>query len=465
MAVEDHNSPSTPEIKKQLERLLLSKALRSSPSQAKLLQFVVESALANEEITEKTISLALFPFGNYDPETSIVRATASHLRKTLAKHYAGIGGEDDVVIELPPGKLYRPMFAWNANWEIHSGYRYGLAHMKAFRQGGNQQRAWERFTKIIEFEPSYAPAYAARAEVEFREAIYCSARTREQWLCFSRKFPWHWVAAAEESAREALRLNPKTWRAHIVLGAVHCSRFDWDLANKSFEAAKQIALLETEEHLYYLAFVAATGKLGEAIWLAVRALERRGEEDVFAKLTLATLYYLSADETHRTNWAYKLTMAAIKEDNQVPHGYVIEACIEHSAALRSSLAGSCEGWVTSWHKLYGEEAFEGLAIFCFGQNVDRTKDPDEQAEMRKTLRLRIAGLERKSQESYVPHVQLALAHLGAKEMDEAVFHLGRAIDEGDPKMAWLHLWPLFDSLREHEGFKALISRMKLPYSP
>ncbi len=57
--------------------------------------------------------------------------------------------------------------------------------------------------------------------------------------------------------------------------------------------------------------------------------------------------------------------------------------------------------------------------------------------------------------------QLALAHLGANEM-EAIADLSRACDEGDPKMAWLHLWPFFDPLRELAGFKTLLARLRLP---
>jgi hypothetical protein len=58
-------------------------------------------------------------------------------------------------------------------------------------------------------------------------------------------------------------------------------------------------------------------------------------------------------------------------------------------------------------------------------------------------------------------VQLALAHMGLGDSDRAVTELARACDDRDPLLLWLHLWPVFDPLRDHEGFKALIERIGL----
>jgi hypothetical protein len=55
-----------------------------------------------------------------------------------------------------------------------------------------------------------------------------------------------------------------------------------------------------------------------------------------------------------------------------------------------------------------------------------------------------------------------LCQMAVNELDEAIAELDRACGEGDPKMIWLHLWPLFDPLREYEGFKALLARLRLP---
>ncbi len=61
-------------------------------------------------------------------------------------------------------------------------------------------------------------------------------------------------------------------------------------------------------------------------------------------------------------------------------------------------------------------------------------------------------------------VNMALVSMGFGRYEEAIEHLAKACDDHDPLMVWLHLWPIFDPLREEEGFKALIQRMNLPAS-
>ena len=58
-------------------------------------------------------------------------------------------------------------------------------------------------------------------------------------------------------------------------------------------------------------------------------------------------------------------------------------------------------------------------------------------------------------------VDRALAYMGLGRIDEAVKELSLACDDGDPLMLWLHLWPIFDPLRNHKGFKALLKRIGL----
>jgi hypothetical protein len=59
-------------------------------------------------------------------------------------------------------------------------------------------------------------------------------------------------------------------------------------------------------------------------------------------------------------------------------------------------------------------------------------------------------------------LSLALAYMGAGKNDAAVSCLQQACKDGNPFMAWLHLWPVFDPLRNHRGFRSIVKRMKLP---
>jgi len=61
-------------------------------------------------------------------------------------------------------------------------------------------------------------------------------------------------------------------------------------------------------------------------------------------------------------------------------------------------------------------------------------------------------------------VNMALIYMAFGCNQEAIKQLGKACDDLNPLMAWLHLWPILDPLREEEDFKALIRRMNLPAS-
>ncbi len=84
--------------------------------------------------------------------------------------------------------------------------------MHALLTSEDPRTAHQCFAEAVKLEPTYALAHAAKADAEFREATYRPDAP-----------PRKWIALAEASAREALFWSPQCWRAHVVLGAVHCS--------------------------------------------------------------------------------------------------------------------------------------------------------------------------------------------------------------------------------------------------
>ena len=97
----------------QLERILTSPPLESSPSLCRFLRFVVEETLAGRSCCLKEYSLGVVAFGrgeNFDPRIDpIVRVQARNLRGRLGQYYAGPGAHDPILIELPK-RTYVPVF-------------------------------------------------------------------------------------------------------------------------------------------------------------------------------------------------------------------------------------------------------------------------------------------------------------------------------------------------------------------
>jgi hypothetical protein len=100
-------------VNEQLERILKSAPLISSPSLCRFLRYIVEETLAGRasEIKEYPLGVRVFDRGeSFNPRLDpIVRVQARNLRARVAKYYEGPGAGDPIRIELPKG-TYVPVF-------------------------------------------------------------------------------------------------------------------------------------------------------------------------------------------------------------------------------------------------------------------------------------------------------------------------------------------------------------------
>ena len=108
-------SPSSDDVRLELDRLLASSVFTNAGRMSRFLKFVVEQTLAGdgERLKEYVIGLEVFDRdATYDPRLdSIVRVEAARLRSKLAEYYAGEGRNDAVVLSLPKGG-YAPTAAF-----------------------------------------------------------------------------------------------------------------------------------------------------------------------------------------------------------------------------------------------------------------------------------------------------------------------------------------------------------------
>jgi serine/threonine-protein kinase len=97
----------------QLERILKSPALATSPSLCRFLRFIVEETLAGHSGSIKEYSLGVNVFGRgdeFNPRLDpIVRVQARNLRGRIDRYYSDEGAADPIAIELPKG-AYVPVF-------------------------------------------------------------------------------------------------------------------------------------------------------------------------------------------------------------------------------------------------------------------------------------------------------------------------------------------------------------------
>src|SRR6201985_737092 len=91
----------------QVQRIIQSKAFRTSEVHRNLLQYLAEKSLSGTADSLKEYTVGLDVFGkpsSYDPrQESVVRMHVGRLRQKLAEYYRTDGAEDPVIVDLPKG--------------------------------------------------------------------------------------------------------------------------------------------------------------------------------------------------------------------------------------------------------------------------------------------------------------------------------------------------------------------------
>src|SRR6266487_1663218 len=91
----------------QIQRILQSKAFRTSEVHRNLLSYLADKSIAGESsgLKEYTVGLDVFAKpSSYDPrQESTVRMHVARLRQKLAEYYRTEGVDDTIVVDLPKG--------------------------------------------------------------------------------------------------------------------------------------------------------------------------------------------------------------------------------------------------------------------------------------------------------------------------------------------------------------------------
>lgn len=469
------NVPTAHEVERQLDWMLRSDLFVSAPRLSPLLSYIVRTTLPDGDgridpvgLTEHQIGFAVFE--DYTPDKSAVRVNATFLRTRLAKYYADSGADDLVRIDIPPGG-YRAVFSYNRTSPAARLCSRGWLEVGEFRPSEQGHRSLRLFVEAVAADPNHAPAHAAKAEAELRETMY------------RRTIPPHDpIEAAEASAREALRLHAGMWRAHIVMGVVHCCRRSWLEAEKSFNAALASAPTVARNHAWYSAFLLATGREEKGLRL-MKARAEEAPEDAFAQAALGFFLYVArrfgeaevhlceAVERFPKNWLLRIAQAC-----------VFLASERATEALWSIERAQRLLYEQSEFSEPRENVFPGLHNLCRlrgGDEADRRFAREKVKDAMQCDAFAVHELRHASGEvpgdydgwdagefdKHIPFwtpLQMALGYIGIDEKEKAIASLARGIAAGDPiNVGLLRLLPLFDPLRDDPGFQRLIDSMNL----
>ena len=99
--------PELDQNKIQIQRIVSSKAFKTSEVHRNLFNYLADKSLAGEAQNLKEYTVGLDVFGkpaSYDPrQESVVRMHVGRLRQKLAEYYRTEGVDDPIIVDLPKG--------------------------------------------------------------------------------------------------------------------------------------------------------------------------------------------------------------------------------------------------------------------------------------------------------------------------------------------------------------------------
>ncbi len=289
-----------------------------------------------------------------------------------------------------------------------------------------RRKSVEQFSKAVEIDPDYAPAFAGLSDVYSEMAYWGDARPRE------------YMPKAREAAQRALELDETLAEAHTSLGVV-LDDYDWKFAEAEREYRRAIELNPS----YALAYqrlgqlLAELGRFDEAVAVHHRALEL-DPLSLNINMSLAAVQFLSRD------WAS--AEAQMKRTLELDPGYGEATGL---LAWLYVLEGRTEEGARLWLGESTTEEAKALraALARGGIRAYFTKD------------LELASARNRPGESLAVFSAMELAYLGRK--DEAFSVLETAFEERNSWLGELNVDPSWDPLRSDPRFGDLVRRVRM----
>ena len=297
------------------------------------------------------------------------------------------------------------------------------------RGGDNMRQAIAFYEQAIVRDPNYAPAYAALAETYVVLPVYTEASTREAY------------AKAKAAALKALQLDDKLAEAHNALALALF--LDLDFAGSIAEFQRAIALnpnYATAHHWYGFNPLCTLGRFDEAIAESKRAVELDPlspviNSDLGSNLMVARRYDEAIAQLRKT--------LEIDPTFSLAHGALGEA-LQFKGDLPGAIAE---------YTIAQELAADPRSRVLMAAAKAQFGDKDAAVRM-------LAELEEASRHREIPGVQRAVLYTSLGNRTEAIRCLEQSVADHDTQdVAWIKVYPTWDSLRGDPRFEALVQKV------
>jgi TolB-like protein/Flp pilus assembly protein TadD len=319
---------------------------------------------------------------------------------------------------------------YTENAEAYRDYLKGRYYCNKMHPGA-LEKGLVSFQQAIEKDPRYALAYAGLADAHGLFAFFGLRPARQA------------MPVAKEAALKALELDDALAEAHVALGSIK-KVYDWDWlgAEQEYRRALELSPNYPAAHHAYADYMAAMGRVQEAI----REILRAQELD-----TLSLVYSMEI----AWNWFMaREYQRALEQSIKTLEMEPLFTPAQHTLGLAYEQTGKYEEAIAAFQKALTGSGGNPVPLAALAHVYATAGRRGEAVE-------RLNELRQLSQEGYVPPYWIALVHAHLGENDEAFEWLERAYEERDVWLVWLKREPRFDVLRSDPRFDGLLRRIGL----
>jgi eukaryotic-like serine/threonine-protein kinase len=319
------------------------------------------------------------------------------------------------------------------NPAAHDAYLQGRYFWNQFTPD-SFPKAIAAFRRAVELDPNYALAHVGIADYYTWASIYGIHSPQEG---FPRVY---------ESASRALEIDPDLAEAHAAIGLYYSNVQQWDKAEHYYRRAVELNPNYGLAHEWLSAVLVGTGRFTEGTREILLA-EQLDPLSLRPKVLSAWTIYQTrrydaalekAEELKRLNPDFMQTYLQLAN--------VLSEIGETGRALEAA-RHAAEIEPNSPLPAYN---------LCFA--LMRAGQKDEARELFEKWR-------KISEETYVPPYFLGMCCVALEDCDNALEYLEKARLEYSAWILWLATEPKLDSLRDDEGFRELVRKTGLPFTP
>ncbi|MFN8006685.1 MAG: hypothetical protein U0V70_06645 [Terriglobia bacterium] len=323
-----------------------------------------------------------------------------------------------------------PFSRSGTNLDAYQLYLKGRFYCRKRTEEGIK-RSIEFFHQATEVDPEYAAAYGGLAEAFSLFAHKGLQRSHDI------------MPKVKSAALKALELDPQVPEAHMALGFVRSVYdWEWESAERHYIQALEYSSYGNVEaqHWYATDYLAPLGRLDEALQHIQHALF----VDPLSHLINSSLGFVLISRRE-----YEQAIEQFQKGLYLdPHFYHF-----YTGLGRSHMQlGMFDDALRFFHKareLSGDLPYViGLLAHCYAVMGE--------VEKAESLKVTLLNL---SQERHVPSMTFALLYSALHKPDEAFRWLEKAFAERECPLAYLNVYPTYESLRTDERVQELIRKL------